>query len=304
MLAFAIQDHDLARREVERAAESDDPWARAAADWALSFMLVDDGDFEGAEKARERAYERFVATGDRWGSAMTLAMKAASVSHTGDNRAAIELYRRGLDVSLELRSLDDAVQQRWRLAVEYARLGDHATAERVVREAEQYVEGIANDQMSVMIGYAKAEVVLRAGRVAEARELSTRFKQSATRSSLLGSFVDEWSAVLDARIAIADGDFAEAENRVAAAIGTTSARGDMQDLSAVTELLANLRHAQGRAGSAARLLALAQVVRGQLDLGDPDVRRLVAELGEPASLGITKAEALQEIRAEAGVVDD
>ncbi|MFI6095942.1 BTAD domain-containing putative transcriptional regulator [Lentzea sp. NPDC051213] len=301
MLAFLSQNPGLARREVERAARSDDPWARAASSWAMSFILVDEGDLDAAEVARDRAYEQFVATGDRWGSAMTLGMKAAFVSHTGDNRAAIELYQRGLDVALELRSQDDAVQQHWRLAVEYARLGDHAAAEREVALAEQYVQAIGNDQMTILIGYAKAEVVLRAGRVAEARELNTRFRQAATKSSVLASFVTEWSAVLEARIAIAEADHAEAEARVATAIGTTSDRGDMPDLATVTELLAQVRHAQGRDDAARRLLALAQVTRGRIDLGDPGVRQLVAEIGEPESLPLTKSEALREIRSEAGV---
>ncbi|NKE61201.1 AfsR/SARP family transcriptional regulator [Lentzea sp. PSKA42] len=301
MLAFLSLNPHLARREVERAAASEDAWARAAADWALSFILADEGDLDGAELARDRAYEQFVAVGDRWGSAMTLGMKAAFVSHTGDNHAAIELYQRGLAVALELRSQDDAVQQRWRLAVEYARLGDHAAAEREVVEAEKYVRDIGNDQMSIMIGYAKAEVVLRAGRVAEARELSTQFKQAAMASVVLGSFVTEWSALLDGRIAMAEGKLDEAEARVAVAIGTTSDRGDMPDLSTVTEILAQVRHAQGRDAAATRLLALAQAFRGRLDLGDPDVRRLVAELGEPAPLSITKAEALRQVREEAGI---
>ncbi|WP_330275084.1 AAA family ATPase [Lentzea sp. NBC_00516] len=301
MLAFLSQNRELARREVARAAASEYPWARAAADWALSFILSDEGDLDGAELARDRAYDQFVAVGDRWGSAMTLGMKAAFVSHTGDNLAAIALYQRGLDTAQELGSLDDSVQQRWRLAVEYARLGDHAAAEREVVEAERYVQNLGNDQMAMMIGYARAEVVLRAGKIAQARELSTRFKESATSSSVLGTFVAEWAAMLDARIAIADGRPDEAESRIVVAVETTSERGDMPDLSTVTELLALVRHAQGRTDAAAGLLALAEVLRGRLDLGDPDVRLLVAELGEPERLTITKAEALRRIREEAGI---
>ncbi|MEU0878581.1 BTAD domain-containing putative transcriptional regulator [Lentzea sp. NPDC005914] len=303
MLAFLSQNPKLARREVARAAASEDAWARAAADWALSFILADEGELDSAEEARDRAYEQFMAVGDRWGSAMTLGMKAAFVSHTGDNEAAIELYHRGLAVALELRSQDDAVQQRWRLAVEYARAGDHESAAREVAEAEKYVQGIGNDQMTIMIGYARAEVALRAGRVAEAREFSTRFRRLATDSVVLNGFVTEWSAMLEGRIALASGKPAEAEAHIAVAVRTTSDRSDMPDVASVTELLALVRHAQGRDDRAARLLALAQVIRGRLDLGEPDLRRLVASLGAPQRLGLTKAEALQEIRAEAGVSD-
>ncbi|MCX2949090.1 BTAD domain-containing putative transcriptional regulator [Lentzea sp. NEAU-D7] len=301
MLAFLSQNTELARREVKRAAESEDPWSRAGAEWAHSFMLVDDGDLEGAEQARDRAYDQFTAIGDRWGSAMTLGMKAAFVSHTGDNQAAIDLYQRGLEAATELRSQDDAVQQRWRLAVEYARMGDHAAAAREVAAAEQFVGDVGNDQLSAMLDYAKAEVMLRAGRVDEARALSDSFKQRTTTPSVLGTFVAEWIAMLDARIAIADGRFDDAEASAGVAVETTSARGDMPDLSTVAELLAQVRHRQGRDDAARRLMALAQLIRGRLDMGDPDVRHLVAELGEPAPLTITKAEALRRVREEAGL---
>ncbi|MCP2242125.1 BTAD domain-containing putative transcriptional regulator [Lentzea aerocolonigenes] len=301
MLAFLSQNRDLARREVERASASEDAWARAGANWALSFILVDEGDFDGAEVARDRAYEQFVAIGDRWGSAMTLGMKATFVSQTGDNEGAIALFERGLAVALELRSQDDAVQQRWRLAVEYARLGDHTAAQREVAAAEQYVRDIGNDQMSIMVGYAKAEVLLRAGDAARARELSEDFKQRATTSVLLGSFAAEWSAVLDARIALAEGRPDEAEAQVATAVGSTSDRGDIPDLSTVVELFAHVRYAQGRRREASRMLGLAQVIRGRLDLGDPEVRQMVADLGEPEPLGITRDEALREVRDEAGI---
>ncbi|MGI5498797.1 BTAD domain-containing putative transcriptional regulator [Lentzea sp. CA-135723] len=301
MLAFLSQNKELARREVHRAAASEDAWARAGADWAMSFILSEDGDLAGAEQARDRAYDQFTAVGDRWGSAMTLGMKAAFVSHTGDNLAAIALYQQGLEVARELGSVEDSVQQRWRLAVEYARLGDTEAAEREIAQAEQYVHDAGNDQLNLMIGYAKAEVMLRSGRLPEARELSTRFKNAASVAAFLGPFVTEWSAILDARIALAEGRPDEAESCVAVAVGTTSDRGDMPDLSGVTELLARVRQAQGRTDAAVRLLALAQVIRGRLDLGDPDVRRMVADLGEPEPVTVTKAEATRQVRAEAGL---
>ncbi|MET9631635.1 hypothetical protein ABZX92_29645, partial [Lentzea sp. NPDC006480] len=160
----------------------------------------------------------------------------------------------------------------------------------------------ADAGLAVMTGYARAEVVLRAGRVAEASELSAGFKKMATLSPMLNGFVTEWGAMLDGRIAIAEGRPDDAEPCVAVAVRTTSERGDMPDLAGVTELLALVRHAQGRDEVALRLLGLAQMIRGRIDLGDPDIRRLAEILGMPERLGITKAEALQEIRAEAGAL--
>ncbi|WP_235921253.1 BTAD domain-containing putative transcriptional regulator [Lentzea tibetensis] len=303
MLAFLSQHKELAYREVRRAAKSPDAWTRAGADWALSFILNEDSDLDGAEQARDRAYEGFAAAGDRWGSAMTLGMKARSVSETGDNRAAIALYEQGLALALELGSQDDLIQHQWRLAVEHARLGDHAAAARVVDEAERFVREIGNDELAAMVLYAKAEVRLSSGAPADAHELSVRFKQAASTLSLPSEFAAEWAATLDARIALAEGRYTDAEEAVAVVITTTSARGDIPDLAATTELLAQIRHAQQENDVAARLLALARLVRGRLDLGDPAVRQLVAELGDPKPVDLAKKQAVEEIRRVAGVED-
>ncbi|MGZ3144936.1 ATP-binding protein [Lentzea chajnantorensis] len=300
MLAFVSKNKDLAHREVQRAAGSSDPWARAGAEWARSFLLVDDGDLHGAAAARERAYELFSATGDRWGTAMSLGMKAAFVSQTGDNLGAIALYERGLALAQELRSTEDAVQQHWRLAVEYARLGDLGAAQRQLAEAERFVQETGNEQMSAMILYAKAEIRLRCGAVTEARELAESFRVRGTAAAL-GAFGEEWSAMLEARIALAEHRFADAEQGVAVAVETTSARSDMPDLAAVTEILAQVRHGQGAGDVALRLLALVKLLRGGLDLGDPGVRGLIAELGEPDAAQVPKDDALREIRKEAGL---
>ncbi len=302
MLAFLSKDKDLAYREVRRAARSTDPWARAGAEWARSFMLVDDGDLAGAALARERAYELFTATGDRWGTAMSLGMKAAFVSQTGDNLGAIALYERGLALALELRSQEDTVQQHWRLAVEYARLGDIPAAQRQLAEAERFEEATGNDQMAAMIRYAKAEIQLRAGEVAQAKELAESFHRMGT-PALLGTFGAEWSALLETRIALAEGRYADAGRCVATAVRTTSARSDVPDLAAATELLAQVRHGEGADDTALRLLGLVKLLRGGLDLGDPGVRGLIAEIGEPDAAAVPRDEAVREILQEAGVTD-
>ncbi|WP_053735274.1 BTAD domain-containing putative transcriptional regulator [Nocardia sp. NRRL S-836] len=301
MLAFLSKNRDLGHREVRRAAASSDPWARAAAEWARSFILVDDGDLAGAALARDRAYELFTATGDRWGTSMSLGMKAAFLSQTGDNRGAIALYERGLALARELRSQDDVVQQHWRIAVEYARMGDLAAAQEQLAEAERFVRETGNDQMTALIWYAKAEIRLRSGAVAEARELADSFR-AVGDSELLGTFAAEWSALLEARICLVEGRHAEAERAVAVAVELTSARNDMPDLAAAVEILARVRHDQGADDVAWRLLGLAKLVRGGLDLGDPGVRDLVAALGDPDAATVPKDEAMREIRREAGVI--
>ncbi|ONF75162.1 BTAD domain-containing putative transcriptional regulator [Amycolatopsis keratiniphila] len=280
MLAFFSQDKELAHREVERALSSPDPWARSAGAWAQSFILVDDGDPDGAEQARDRAYEGFLAVGDRWGTAMTLGMKASDISMSGDHEAALALYRRGLALALELGSQDDLVQQRWRLATEYARAGDLDTAMREMFEAERYASEMGNAQLAVMVLVGKADLLCRAGRVDEAREVAIRFREKMTAVAAPGTFGEEFGGYIDTEIGLAAGDLAAAERGAAAVAKSTAERGDIADLGRIVEVGGLIRFRQGRPETAVRLLGAAKLLRGRLDLGEPGVRQLIGDLRE------------------------
>jgi hypothetical protein len=52
----------------------------------------------------------------------------------------------------------------------------------------------------------------------------------------------------------------------------------MADLAGVVELLARIRYAQRRPRDAVTLLGTAELIRGRLDLGDQQIRDLVATL--------------------------
>ncbi|WP_414941956.1 BTAD domain-containing putative transcriptional regulator [Amycolatopsis sp. cmx-11-51] len=280
MLAFFCQDKELAHREVTRALLSLDPWARAAASWAQSFILGDEGDPEGAGQARDRAFEGFSAVGDRWGTAMAVGMKASDISMSGDHEAAISLYRQGIALALELGSQDDVIQQRWRLATEYARAGDLDTAMREIREAERYAIDTGNDQLAVMVLVGKADLLSRAGRVDEAREVAARFRARMAQVPLPGLFGEEFGGLIDTEVALAAGELDEAERAAVVVVKSTKERGDMADLGRIVEIFALIRFRQGRAESAVRLVGAAKLLRGKLDLGEPSIRVLIDDLRE------------------------
>ncbi|MEU3625234.1 AfsR family transcriptional regulator [Amycolatopsis coloradensis] len=280
MLAFFCQDKELAHREVARALLSPDPWARAAASWAQSFILGDEGDSEGAGRARDRAFEGFSAVGDRWGTAMAVGMKASDISMSGDHEAALSLYRQGIALALELGSQDDVIQQRWRLATEYARAGDLDTAMREIREAERYAIDTGNDQLAVMVLVGKADLLSRAGRVDEAREVAARFRELMAKVPLPGMFGEEFGGFIDTEVALAAGELDEAERAAAVVVKSTKERGDMPDLARIVEVVALIRFRQGRPGGAVRLLGTANLLRGRLDLGEPSIRELIDDLRE------------------------
>ena len=283
MLAFLCGEKEVAGREVRRSQASEDPWARAAGCWAESFMLADAGDVAGAEAARNRAFEGFQTTGDRWGIAMTLSFKAVSVSQDGDPAAAIELYQEGLRLALELRSEDDVVQQWWRLAVERARLGDFEGAARELDFAERYTRGTGNPQLMVMLLFGRAELLLLTDEPARARDLLARIAAMAEDSPFPPAMADEWLGVFEARILLAEGRADEAEEPALTSMRATARRGDMPDVAAAVEVLAMIRHQRGKPEDAALVLGIATLIRGRFDYGNPKVRELIAALRDELS---------------------
>ncbi|WIX86243.1 BTAD domain-containing putative transcriptional regulator [Amycolatopsis sp. DG1A-15b] len=278
MLAFLGGDREVALREVHRAERHPDPWTRAGGHWVESFLLDDEGDVEGADRARDLAHAGFEAVGDRWGIAMTLSFKAYALSQNGDSAKAIEIYQQGLALSMELRSYEDAVQHWWRLAVERARTGDFEGAWRDQEAAERYGEGITNLQHRAILMFGRLELLLRTDRLAEARALLDRLAAMGGDDWFPGGIGDEFIHAFEARILLAQGRPDEADWHAAIAIRATGRRGDMPDMAGVVELLAMIRERQGRPETATRVLAASAVIRGRLDLGSPEVRALIDAL--------------------------
>ncbi|MFI5584505.1 BTAD domain-containing putative transcriptional regulator [Amycolatopsis sp. NPDC051758] len=280
MLAFLGGARDVALREVRRAEASADAWTRAGGHWVESFLLDDEGDVEGADRARDLAHAGFLEVGDRWGIAMTLSFKAYAFSQAGESAKAIETYQQGLAMSMELRSHEDSVQHWWRLAVERARAGDIEGAWRDQEAAERYGASITNPQQRIFLVFGRLELLVRTGDLAAARVQLDRVRALAREAALPGGMGEEWVGAAEARLSLAAGRPDEAEPFATTAIRLTYRRGDMPDLAGAVELLALIRAAQGRPEVAVRVLAASAVVRGRLDLGSPELRDLRAELSE------------------------
>jgi tetratricopeptide (TPR) repeat protein len=311
MLAFLHQDQELAERMVRLTLEITDPWSRAAAHWVESFILTDAGDTEGAQRARGDALRGFEKIGDRWGTAMTLGMQAESLSQAGDSAGAIAAFQQGLKLATELKATDDMCQQRWRLAGEYARSGDIDNAWRQIDEADKIARAGGNLQLANLVNFGRAEVAIRAGDLAQAGALVQKIK-AMEDMPFHGDMAGEWVALLEARLAVEAGRLADAEELLKIAVRSTTARRDMPDLATTAELLAAVRLRRGDGEAAATILGTSQVIRGTFDAGNPDIRRMVAdlkaELGEQRyaelyRLGssMSKKDATAWVTAKAGI---
>lgn len=219
--------------------------------------------------------------------------RADSLSQNGDHEGAIAAYTEGLRLALELRSIDDAVQQWWRLALERARSGDYAGAWRELKAAEHYSGG--NRQLQTILAFGRAEVLLRENRLTEAWDTTREIEGMAGTGSFPREFEQEWLGLYTAALHLAEGHPDLAERRAVPAVRSISRRSDMPDLARVVELFAEIRFRQGRIEVAARLLGLTVSVRGRLDLGNPDVVALIGEL--EARLGPRYSRIFEEVQA-------
>ncbi|TNC27989.1 BTAD domain-containing putative transcriptional regulator [Amycolatopsis alkalitolerans] len=312
MLTFLSRDLDLADRELRRALAFPDPWARACARWVQAFVLDDAGDLEGSERARDAAFAGFKDAGDRWGMAMTLAMRANALSLRGRHDEAIDGYLQGLTLARELDSGDDTVQSLSRLATERMRAGDWPGAWRDIREAQEIADASGRLEFRAIARFTLIDLARRAGNLDEARRELDWLTSVAPRLPFPMMMADEWVALFRSALAVSAGDLAVAREHLPTAIRLSTGRQDMPDVAVAAQAGALLRGAEGDYARAAWTLGVTEVVRGVFDRGDPELAELASvcrrELGEAGfesayrtGAEMSKEDALASLRTEFGI---
>ncbi|NIH86791.1 BTAD domain-containing putative transcriptional regulator [Amycolatopsis granulosa] len=285
MLALALPmscylggHRELAERELARARRSGDPWTIACASWVEGFLADQQGDRERGARARDRGLAGFRECGDRWGTAMTVAMQAEAHSLRGDHLAAIAGFEEGLRIARELSSADDAVQQLTRLAEERARAGDADAAWRDLTEAER----LAGDKIDrqAMIAFRKLEVARRCGKLDVARAAHAWLAANGHRVAFPAEMAAELLAVSGASLLASEGRTAEAWRLLPEPLRSSRRRRDLPDVARAATVVARLCHADRDFERAAWVLGLTAAIRGAFDDGDPELRAVVAELRE------------------------
>nr|WP_246257012.1 BTAD domain-containing putative transcriptional regulator [Amycolatopsis anabasis] len=286
MLAFMVRDQELAARELARAHDHADPWARACAYWVDGLLHADRGDLAGAQRARAESLRRFEELGDRWGLAITLAMLAEGQSLEGDHVSAIAAYERGLALSAELGARDDVSQHLVHVAIQRMRAGDLDGAARDVRAAERLLADGGTAEMEAVVTFGLIELARLAGDFAKARRYLARLETIAGSAKLPSAVAREWIATARASLLLSEGDLAGARAELPTAIRVASERRDMPDTAVPVENAARLFRLEGDFLAAARTLGMSESIRGAFDRGNPELRELIgeliAELGEPA----------------------
>ncbi|MFD4195754.1 BTAD domain-containing putative transcriptional regulator [Amycolatopsis thermoflava] len=296
MSCFLGGRRDLAEQEVRRVLRGSDRWGISCASWAEGFMADQDGDLDRSGRARDRAVAGFRECGDRWGTAMTVAMQAEAHSLRGEHAAAIAGFEEGVRIARELSAADDLVQQLSRLAEERFRAGDADAAWRDFAEAERLVGDKIDRRATVAL--RKFDVARRCGELEVARAEHAWLAANASRIPFPVDMAGELVAVAGASLLVAEGRPAEAWALLEAPLRSSSERRDLPDVAKAATVVARAFHAEGDAEQAAWALGLSAAIRGVFDSGDPELRAVVAALRE--ALGADAYEAAYQRGARLG----
>ncbi|WP_143073525.1 BTAD domain-containing putative transcriptional regulator [Actinokineospora terrae] len=280
MLAAFAGDVDEAIAGLDRGDKHPDPWARALSLLAAAFLHDNRGALVEAEDSGERALAAFRALGDRWGQAIAIGQVSDRRSMRGDHAGAVLANEESVRLVTELGAIDEMPGALGRLGLQLGRAGDLAGAEADLRRAlDLAASSSTHENQALLYGWLASVVRLR-GDLAEAKSLMARGQ--ALRDAD-GNHNHHWFALysgLAAQIALAEHDPDTARTHLAAALTAIADIGDMPIIGTIAELTAQTLLAQGSPTTATHMLALAEVIRGAPDLGNPELVDLRARLAE------------------------
>ncbi|MBM7771460.1 putative ATPase [Actinokineospora baliensis] len=286
MLAAFSGDLDEAIAGLERGRNHPDEWARALTLLASAFLHDNQGLMAEAEVDGEQALAAFRELGDRWGQAIAIGQVSERRSLRGDHEGAVAANEESVRLVAELGAVDEMPGVLGRLGLQRGRAGDLVGAEADLRHAMDLASSSTQESQALLLGWLASLVRLR-GDLDEARELLRRGKVLLESNE---GRTPHWFAMFSsvaAQIAIAEGDPETALAHLAESLKIIVPVGDMPHIGSVAELVACTLLARADPIGSARVLAMAEVIRGAPDLGNPELVELRANLD--AALGVDGA---------------
>jgi hypothetical protein len=295
---FAIfgLDRDAALRGVERLGRHPDRWTRAIAMLLAGYLQLNDGEIARCEERLAAALAEFEAMGERWGMANATSALADLRAARGDSAGAIEAREVALHLATEVGAKDDIVREHVQLAVLRARAGDVDGADAEIAQAfearaipslstlDRVETGSGPVDMDIFLQTAIGGIAWLRGDLDEARTRLDRALARCVETTALPAQIGAMVQTARAYVDISDGELTEAADRLADAALTGVEFKDMPVLGGALDAGASLALARGDPRTAARLLGMAEAVRGMPDLGNPETVRVAvqarAALGE------------------------
>jgi predicted ATPase/DNA-binding SARP family transcriptional activator len=256
---------------------SDDPWFQALAHFSMSYLKLFNGEVAGAEPEFRAALDIFRSVGDRWGMAQVLDGLATLTDLTGERDRAIALTDEAIDLVGQLGAIEELAEL-WCRRADRLRHTDPASARADYERSAELARRAGVPSTLALVHLGLGELARHRGEVSEARRWCER---------ALGECGSDWqgatarSHVLTAlgRIAEAEGAVEQARSLHREAVEIALGQQFQTHLVDAVVGYAGLVLREGDAQRAARLLGMAEALRGTAIVGDPDATRLQERLG-------------------------
>ncbi|HVV08853.1 BTAD domain-containing putative transcriptional regulator [Amycolatopsis sp.] len=261
----------------ERFAETEDPWFVALGHFSMSYLKLFNGDIDAAEPELNASLERFRSVGDRWGMAQVLDGMATLADYRGQREHAVALTDEAIELVGELGAIEELAELWYRRADRLRYDDPRAAAAGYERSAELARRaGVAATLALAHLGFG--ELARQRGETAEAKrwyekalaECGPDWQSASARTKVLTA---------QARIAEAEGDLDRAGALHRESIDLTLGLQFHTYLVDALQAYAGLVLREGDGDRAARLLGLADALRGHSVADDPDVTRVRDQVG-------------------------
>ncbi|MGV9375871.1 BTAD domain-containing putative transcriptional regulator [Nonomuraea sp. NPDC003707] len=198
---MVLGDLVAAARAAERSMPGLTGWERAFARMTLSMAAESKGDVSGAFTLVDETRREMEALGERWGLSSALRVLAEHHDRAGDLAAGIEARSRALRLAGELGVVEDQAAILAKIALSYARSGEHDRARSYMDACWDCVERLRRREGVEYVRLSQVEVLLRSGALEEARRELTAVEDPSCPPD-----VRAWGACYRAMAALLDGD--------------------------------------------------------------------------------------------------
>ena len=267
---------------VEIALASGDPWVRGFVRTLRMQFRENAGDVAGIRSELDAAEADFRLAGDVWGRSMMLIARARVRTLDGDLRAAIADYEEAFAAVQLLQTADDDLFILGSLTDLYVRVGDIASARRVVARFRQASTGRSTDR--ILHGVAETSVELYdngpQAAAAMADSLRSTLAELNARPSRVDGHLGAMSLAMVGIVEARAGRLGQARSDLDRAYELGMTTDDMPILASVGVAVATLATVLGQDVTAAGMLGAAQRLRGADDPTAPALRWVTDQLRE------------------------
>jgi predicted ATPase/DNA-binding SARP family transcriptional activator len=252
------------------------PWLAATARMTRGHLKLNYGYSHAEAEADFRAaLARYDALGERWGMSFATASLGALMLWRGEYAQAVAYYRQALAVVGELRASEEEIQFQTQLGRALWLLGERDAAHRMLAGAQQRAARLGVPEPRGMVAYIAGDLARLDGDLAVARTQLTDAMRLGGHRSVAPQLRAVAAAAL-AQVAIAEGDPDTARAHYADAVAAATVAVDAPVTGVVLVAGADLALLCGDPATAATLMAASAAVRGNRDLSNVDVPRVVA----------------------------